>query len=76
MKNMNKMRCEQKITQQMVAKYLGVSQNTYSQYERKVRQPPISSIPKLAKVLRCSIEDIVFYFCDNSELEETIVLHK
>ena len=33
-------------------------------WDKRQRQPDISLIPKMAKILNCSIEDIVMCFCD------------
>lgn len=42
------MREDKDLTQQAVAAYLHVSQNTYSQYENKRRQIPLSILVRLA----------------------------
>ena len=61
---LNKLRNENNFTQLYMAQQLGVAQNTYSQYERKLRQPDFNLVPKLARILGCTIEDIVLCFCD------------
>lgn len=65
--NLNILRKNKNYTQKYVAASLGVSQNTFSQYENKLRQPDIALIPKMAKILDCSIEDIVMCFCEEQE---------
>ena len=42
------MRDDKDLTQQAVAAYLHVSQNTYSQYENKRRQIPLGILVRLA----------------------------
>ena len=53
------------ITQAKLASQLYVSQSFVSAWEQKQRQPDISLIPKMARILGCSIEDIVMCFCDD-----------
>lgn len=48
------------IKQEILAKALNIKQNTFSQWENGICEPSISFIPKLAEVLGCSIEEIVF----------------
>ena len=52
------------LNQKQVSTALNIQQNTFSQYETGKRQPSIHILPKLAKVLKCSIEDIVYCFCE------------
>ena len=47
------------LTQQEVAKYLHVKQNTYSQYENEQRQLPISCLIALAKLYKTSTDYIL-----------------
>ena len=53
-----------KVSQSELAQKLNVSQPAVSMYETGERQPDISLIPKLAEILQCSIEDIVYCFCN------------
>ncbi len=48
-----------KATQTEVADYLGIKQNTYSQYENDVRQPDIDTVAKLAMFFEVSIDELV-----------------
>lgn len=52
-----------KITQSKLASNLNISQSLISAWEQKKRHPPIKYIPKLAEVLNCTIEEIVYCFC-------------
>jgi len=61
---LSKLRKSKKINQQEIAKQLNISISCFSQYETRKRQPPISLIPKMARILGCSIEDIVLCFCN------------
>ena len=58
MKNLKMLRERAKLTQEQVAKMMGVSQSTVTRWEvEKNRYPAGKYIPKLANVLRCKIED-------------------
>lgn len=46
-------------TQTFIAEYLGVNQNTYSQYECEKREIPISLLIKLAKLYDTSVDYIL-----------------
>ena len=47
------------IKQEVIAKYLNVKQNTYSQYENGQRQLPIGVLIKLAKYYNVSTDYIL-----------------
>jgi transcriptional regulator with XRE-family HTH domain len=57
--NLKKLRKEKGVTQTEVAIFLGVRQNTYSQYESDSRQPDIESLVKLATFYDVSLDIIV-----------------
>ena len=46
--NIRSIRIDKGYTQDQIAKYLGISQNTYSQYEIGVLNYPVDTIVKLA----------------------------
>ena len=46
------------LTQKAVARELGITQQAYSLWESEARMPRAAMLPKLAKVLGCSIEDL------------------
>ena len=52
------------ITQSKLASKLNVSQSYISAWEKNTREPSIKQIPKLAEILHCTIEEIVYCFCD------------
>lgn len=56
---LRKYRIDNGLTQADLAGKLSVSQNAISQYETGKRCPPISRIANIAKVLGCSVSDIV-----------------
>lgn len=62
--NMNisikKLRKLKKISQQELAKKLYLSQRTISSYENGEREPSLETIVKLAEILNCSIEEVVY----------------
>ena len=47
------------LTQEAVAKYLRVKQNTYSQYENGQRQLPLECLVALAKLYHTSVDYIL-----------------
>ncbi len=46
-------------TQTFIAEYLGVKQNTYSQYESEKREIPIAMLIKLAELYDTSVDYIL-----------------
>lgn len=48
-----------KMTQQQLADCIGVEQNTVSQWESGVRNPRIELLPKLAKILNCTVDELL-----------------
>ena len=54
--NIRSMRIDRGRTQQQVAKVLGVSQNTYSQYEIGVLNYPVDAVIKLADLYGVSVD--------------------
>ena len=56
---LKELREENRLTQQVVAKYLNVKQNTYSQYENEKRQLSIDVLIKLAKFYKVSTDYIL-----------------
>ncbi len=53
------LRLKNKLTQQDIAKYLGIKQNTYSQYENEQRQIPIPLLVALAKYYKVTVDYIL-----------------
>ena len=60
---MRELRKEHGYTQDYVAKYLNVKQNTYSQYEAGVNQIPIPCLCCLAELYETSV-DYILYLTD------------
>ena len=46
-------------TQFAIAQELHVSQNTYSQYESKIRQPSLEMLQRLKEVLKCTYDELI-----------------
>ena len=63
---LRKLREFEKINQTEIAKELGVSQNTYSQYETGARQPSLEMLIKLAEFYFVSV-DYILGLTDNPE---------
>jgi len=57
--NLKKLRKEKGATQTEIATFLGVRQNTYSQYESDSRQPDIDTLVKLSAYYNTSVDVIV-----------------
>lgn len=60
------MRLENGYTQKRVADFLNVKQNTYSQYENGLREPPLLSLVKIAELYATSVD----YLLGITEYEE------
>lgn len=56
---MRDLREDHDLTQEVVAKYLGISQHTYSEYERGKVELPIKHLMKLAKLYHVSTDYIL-----------------
>lgn len=56
---LKELREEKNLSQKEVAKYLNIAQNTYSRYETGEREPSISTLMKLAKFYRVSLDYLV-----------------
>lgn len=56
---LRQLRKENNVTQKMIAKYLNIRQNTYSQYENEQRQLPIDVLVKIAKYYNVSTDYIL-----------------
>ncbi|MBQ8833614.1 MAG: helix-turn-helix transcriptional regulator [Oscillospiraceae bacterium] len=54
--NIRNLRTDGGYTQKQIAEYLGISQNTYSQYEIGVLNYPIEVLIKLAKFYNTSVD--------------------
>lgn len=61
---LKELRKENGYTQEYVAKFLNVKQNTYSQYEKGVNQIPVSCLCSLAMLYETSV-DYILYLTDD-----------
>ena len=52
------------LTQEQLANQLGITRHEVCLYELNKRKIKVNVIPKLAEILQCSIEEIVYCFCD------------
>lgn len=57
--NIRSLRIDRGLTQRQVGNYLGISQNTYSQYEIGVLKYPVDVLIKLADLYQVSIDYLV-----------------
>ena len=54
--NIRSLRIDNGYTQKQIAEYLGISQNTYSQYEIGVLNYPVDALMKLADFYNVSVD--------------------
>ena len=54
--NIRNLRIDNNLTQKQVAQHLGISQNTYSQYEIGVLNYPVDALIKLADLYGVSVD--------------------
>lgn len=66
-KNLKKLRIEQGVSQQQLADYIGVSQQSVNKYENHNAEPDIATLSLIAKYFNVSID----YLVGNSKKEET-----
>lgn len=58
--NLKKMRLENRLTQEELAKIIGISQQQLSQYEKGINYPKIEIAKKLSDFFNISINEIFF----------------
>lgn len=58
------------LDQKQAAEYLGVSENTWSNYENNKSQPGLKNISKIQRAFHISYNDIIF--CDKLRLNSKI----
>jgi len=71
---LKKLREEKDLTQAQVAKILGVSRTTYTQYETGKSEPDLATVSKLAEIYETSV-DFLLGKTDISTPIETIAAH-
>ena len=54
-----KLRISQNISQKDMSKILGISQSALCMYESGQRKPSIELLPKIAKVLNCTVDELL-----------------
>lgn len=57
MKKLRELRIERKMTQQDIAERLGISRVAVTKWETGEALPRAEMLPKIAKLLRCKIDD-------------------
>lgn len=62
-----RLRKNKNITQEMLAKRLGVAQNTVSNWETGDSKPDIVMVSKLAKILECDVSEVIACFVPEEE---------
>lgn len=67
-----KNRREQKLTQEQVAEYLGVSTPAVNKWEKGISYPDITILPSLARLLKVDLNTLL---CFNEDLSEIEVSH-
>lgn len=61
------LRIKKYLSQKNLAEKLFVSQRTISWWETGKREPSISVLPKLAEILGCSIEEVVYAIIESQQ---------
>ena len=59
MKGLKIQRIKKELTQEQLAKELGLSTHQITTYEQGVRQPKLDTLKKLAKFFDCSIDELL-----------------
>lgn len=59
MNSLRKIRIKQKMTQQELAKKLGIERATVTKWELGYTSPRIAKLPELARVLHCTVDDLL-----------------
>ena len=54
-----KLRISQNISQKDMSKILGISQSALCMYESGQRKPSIELLPEIAKVLNCTVDELL-----------------
>ena len=57
--NFKKARINVGLTQKQVADALGFDRTTIAQYERGFSEPQFKNIPKICKILKISLDDLI-----------------
>jgi len=57
--NIRNLRIDKGLTQKQIGEYLGISQNTYSQYEVGILKYPVDVLIKLADLYNVSVDYLV-----------------
>lgn len=58
MTNIKFLREKENLTQESISKCLGISQSTVAKWETGEAMPRSDKLPELAKILKCSIDDL------------------
>ena len=56
--NIRKLRLSKRLTQEKLAQLLGVDRTAIAKWESGDQHPRVNTIPKLARVLGCTIDDL------------------
>ena len=67
-KNLKDMRVEKNVSQDDLAKKIGVHANHISRYERDLSSPSIEVVQKIADALEISIDELVYGKANNTEV--------
>lgn len=59
MKGLKIQRIKKELTQEQLAKEIGLSVRQITSYEQGVRQPKLDTLKKLAKFFDCTIEELL-----------------
>ncbi len=68
--NLSYFRKKSNLTQTNLAEKIYLDQTTISKYEKGKITPPVEQLPKLAQVLNCSIEELVYAIIETKNQKE------
>ena len=70
--NLKNLRMQNNLSQQQLAKTLGIKQNTLSNYENGITQPDLNLIIKISDFFGCSIDYLLGHQTKNLIYSETL----
>lgn len=71
MSKLKSLRLQQNVKQITLTNTFNFSKGCISQWENGTRTPPIEILPKLAEVLNCTIEELVYAIIETKKQDPT-----
>lgn len=70
--NIKKLRCEFHLSQEYMAKYLGINTSSYAEIELGNRKPSLDEIAKLNKIFGITLDNLKLYPQDQKEIQKLL----